>query len=52
VKLVDCGDVPGEARDLDGHYRRAEAAVDSSSDTILFWFFNKLLGYWSVVQKS
>jgi agmatinase len=27
VKLVDCGDVPGEARDLDGHYRRAEAAV-------------------------
>ena len=27
VKVVDCGDVPGEARDLDGHYRRAEAAV-------------------------
>ncbi len=27
VKTVDCGDVPGEARDLDGHYRRAEAAV-------------------------
>lgn len=27
VKLVDCGDVPGEARDLDGHYRRAEAAA-------------------------
>lgn len=27
VKLVDCGDVPGEARDLDGHYRRAEATV-------------------------
>ena len=27
VKLVDCGDVPGEARALDGHYRRAEAAV-------------------------
>ncbi|WP_171181881.1 agmatinase [Ruegeria sp. HKCCD8929] len=27
VKMVDCGDVSGEARDLDGHYRRAEAAV-------------------------
>ncbi len=27
VKLVDCGDVPGEARDLEGHYRRAEAAA-------------------------
>ena len=30
VKLVDCGDVLGEARDLDGHYRRAEAAVIGS----------------------
>ncbi len=27
VKLVDCGDVPGDARDLGAHYRRAEAAV-------------------------
>ena len=27
VRVVDCGDVPGEARDLDGHYRRAEAAA-------------------------
>ena len=27
VKVVDCGDVPGDARDLDGHYRRAEAAA-------------------------
>jgi agmatinase len=27
VRVVDCGDVPGDARELDGHYRRAEAAV-------------------------
>ncbi len=27
IKVVDVGDVPGEARDLNGHYRRAEAAV-------------------------
>ena len=27
VKVVDCGDVPGDARDLGGHYRRAEAAA-------------------------
>jgi agmatinase len=27
VRLVDCGDVPGDARDLDGHYCRAEAAT-------------------------
>ena len=27
VRVVDCGDVPGEARDLGGHYRRAEAAA-------------------------
>jgi agmatinase len=27
IKVVDVGDVPGEARDLSGHYRRAEAAI-------------------------
>jgi agmatinase len=27
IKVVDVGDVPGEARDLQGHYRRAEAAI-------------------------
>jgi agmatinase len=27
VRVVDCGDVPGDARELDGHYRRAEAAI-------------------------
>ena len=27
VKVVDCGDVPGEAHDLGGHYRRTEAAA-------------------------
>ncbi|HZS81446.1 MAG TPA: agmatinase [Stellaceae bacterium] len=27
LKIVDCGDVPGDARDLGAHYRRAEAAV-------------------------
>jgi agmatinase len=27
VRLVDCGDVPGDAHDLGGHYRRAEAAA-------------------------
>ncbi len=27
VRMVDCGDVVGDARDLDGHYRRAEQAV-------------------------
>ena len=27
IKLVDCGDVPGDARDLGGHYVRAEQAV-------------------------
>ena len=27
IKVVDVGDVPGEARDLKGHYRRAEAAI-------------------------
>ena len=27
VKVVDVGDVPGEARDLSGHYRRAEQAI-------------------------
>ncbi len=27
IKVVDVGDVPGEARDLSGHYRRAEAAM-------------------------
>jgi agmatinase len=27
VRLVDCGDVPGDARDLGAHYRRAEQAV-------------------------
>jgi agmatinase len=27
IKMVDCGDVPGDARDLGGHYRRAEQAV-------------------------
>jgi len=27
VKVVDVGDVPGEAGDLKGHYRRAEAAI-------------------------
>ena len=27
IRLVDCGDVPGDARDLAGHYRRAEQVV-------------------------
>ncbi len=27
IRIVDCGDVPGDARDLDGHYHRAEEAV-------------------------
>ncbi len=27
IKVVDVGDVPGTARDLDGHYKAAEAAV-------------------------
>jgi agmatinase len=27
IKVVDVGDVPGVARDLSGHYQRAEAAV-------------------------
>jgi agmatinase len=27
IKVVDVGDVPGDARDLAGHYRRAEAAI-------------------------
>ena len=27
VKMVDCGDVPGEVHDLSGHYRRAEQAT-------------------------
>ncbi len=27
IRVVDCGDVPGEASDLGGHYRRAEAAA-------------------------
>lgn len=27
VKLVDCGDIPGNATDLQEHYRQAEAAV-------------------------
>lgn len=27
VKMVDVGNVPGDARELTGHYRRAEAAV-------------------------
>ncbi len=27
VKLVDCGDVPGDPHDLTGHYRRAEEAA-------------------------
>ena len=27
IKVVDVGDVPGEARDLSGHYRRTEAAI-------------------------
>lgn len=27
IKMVDCGDVPGDAHDLRGHYHRAEEAV-------------------------
>jgi agmatinase len=27
IKVVDVGDVPGDARDLGGHYRRAEQAI-------------------------
>ena len=27
IKVVDVGDVPGDARDLTGHYRRAEQAI-------------------------
>ncbi|MGE0006010.1 MAG: agmatinase [Parvibaculaceae bacterium] len=27
IRVVDCGDVPGDARDLDLHYRNAESAV-------------------------
>jgi agmatinase len=27
IRIVDCGDVPADARDLDGHYHRAEEAV-------------------------
>ncbi|MEM7223842.1 MAG: agmatinase [Pseudomonadota bacterium] len=27
IKVVDCGDVPGDARDLGGHYARAEQAA-------------------------
>lgn len=27
VRVVDCGDVPGDPADLGGHYRRAEAAA-------------------------
>lgn len=27
IKAVDCGDVPGDFRDLSAHYRKAEAAV-------------------------
>ena len=27
VRVVDCGDVPGNARDLDAHYRKAESAA-------------------------
>src|SRR5437870_2039501 len=27
IKLVDCGDVPGDARDLAAHYLRAEQVV-------------------------
>ena len=27
IRVVDCGDVPGDARDLAAHYRKAEAAA-------------------------
>ena len=27
IRIVDCGDVPADARDLNGHYHRAEEAV-------------------------
>ena len=27
IRVVDCGDVPGDPRDMKGHYRAAEAAV-------------------------
>ena len=27
IRVVDCGDVPGDANDLTGHYRRAEATL-------------------------
>lgn len=27
IKVVDCGDVPADPRDLDAHYMRAEAAI-------------------------
>jgi agmatinase len=27
IRMVDCGDVPADPRDLGGHYRRAEAAI-------------------------
>ena len=32
VRVVDCGDVPGHARDLDAHYRKAEAAAKKILD--------------------
>ena len=32
VRVVDCGDVPGHARDLDAHYRKAEAAAKKIFD--------------------
>ena len=33
IRVVDCGDVPGDARDLGAHYRKAEAAARKILDT-------------------